>query len=177
MNCDVVAETNSFFNMKSGVRSEKIVISMLKDRGYDVQCLQESFNCVFVTPLQTEYKIYGKVDGILYKDGKRFAILEVKNRQRKYHNRRAFRSDIDQLATYGMLTGIDKGVIVEYDQQDSDPELRLSKHRDLVNYWIREVKPDLDKSLDFMKHLCTHPDSAEANNFLHSIKNRLNLNI
>ena len=141
----------------SGLVFEDSIYQKLLSRGYDVRDSQKSFNDK-VTIKDITVIIIGKVDGILYENGIPTGIVEIKNRQNNFF---IPEYDIDQIATYVMLSKLSKGILVQ--SLNGELEITVFTRDELRPYWNRLLGSKiLYTSLQTILRLKSNCHSAES---------------
>jgi hypothetical protein len=107
---EVTTEVIKNYDCMRGIVKELTVYDKLNNKGYDVRDKQKAASIIIKID-ELRVKIFGKLDGILYENNKPVAVVEIKNRKRRYA--KIPDADLDQLAFYIELTGYHRAILVE----------------------------------------------------------------
>ena len=102
-------ETAGQKNMRRGREQEPIIFNKLIKLGYKVEAQNKIYSMDF-TCGGFDAKVTGRVDGVIMQGDSVDTVVEIKNRR---HNFYEPCHDLDQLATYVMLTGARRGLLVQ----------------------------------------------------------------
>ncbi len=93
-----------------GRKRENDTVIKLFEKGKDIRDEQKVYKIDQTTPNGIPYRLYGKIDGIEYIDGKPTAIVEIKNRMMRFQ---LPEYDLDQLSMYIYMSGLPYGYLVQ----------------------------------------------------------------
>jgi hypothetical protein len=153
----IMAEIYNNVPKINGIVNEDTVYNKLRKIGYDVRDSQQAFTGKFYIQ-NISVVIYGKVDGILYEHGNPVGIVEIKTRQNRFvvHSH-----DIDQVATYTILSNLSKGMLVQ--SFDGELKIKIWNKEELLPYWTNLLTSQtLYHSLKSILKLKNNPNSNEA---------------
>ena len=150
----------NMYPMIRGIKKEINVYDFLRENGYEVLDLQKAFYKNFKIK-DINVTIYGKVDGIYYLNDKPSGIIEIKNRINNFF---IPSYDLDQLATYLMISGHNNIVLVQ----------SLNKQYNITTYNIAELQK---RWLDIINSDTLYKNLKEIINLKNNNNNIPNLNI
>ena len=123
----VVDHCHSAIDRHRGTVLERITLKKLQEEGYEVF---KPDNKSFTKAYNDNLVIFGKVDGLIYKDGKIHSVVEIKNRKTNFF---LPEYDLDQLAAYVFITEAEQGILVQ--QQNGVLRKNTFSRGELMSRW------------------------------------------
>lgn len=137
----------------AGTLNEAPIYKRLKSMSYDVRQPQKGYRKQFNIGGH-KVRIFGKIDGLLYKDGKLHRVVEIKNRRNRFW---LPDYEMDQIAFYEKLTDLPSTLVQCFDGELKVEDLELRSR-------IKEIlhSKTLVKSVEQIKWHLEHPYSEKS---------------
>lgn len=143
----IIDHCHSAIDRHRGTVLESSTLKKLQDEGYEVFKPEASFTKAF-----DNLVIFGKVDGLIYEDGKIHSVVEIKNRKANFF---LPEYDLDQLAAYVFITGAEQGILVQ--QQNGVLQKNSFSRDELMNRWGGIVR-SLQEPVSLVENIYLYKD-------------------
>ena len=144
-----------------GTVLESITLKKLQKEGYNVF---KPVNISFTKACHDNIIVFGKVDGLIYEDGKIHSVVEIKNRKTNFF---LHEYDLDQLAAYVFITGAEQGILVQ--QQNGVLKKNFFTKEELMSRW-EDIVYNLKEPISLVKKIYLHKDDPQ-NKYWQSLHN------
>ena len=157
----ILDHCHSAIDRHRGTVLESITLKKLQGEGFKVfKPVNVSFSKAFAENLV----VFGKVDGLIYEDGKIHSVVEIKNRKTNFF---LPEYDLDQLAAYVFITGAEQGILVQ--QQNGNLRKNIFSRKELLSRW-EDIVDNLREPIALAEQIHKHRDDP-VNKYWQNLQN------
>lgn len=157
----ILDHCHSAIDRHRGTVLESITLKKLQKEGYKVF---KPVNISFTKAFDDNLVVFGKVDGLIYKDDKIHSVVEIKNRKTNFF---LPEYDLDQLAAYVFITGAEQGILVQ--QQNGVLKKNFFSREELMSRW-EDIVYNLKEPISLVEKIFLHKNDPH-NKYWESLRN------
>ncbi len=157
----ILDHCHSAIDRHRGTVLEGITLKKLQKEGYKVF---KPVNVSFTKSFDDNLVVFGKVDGLIYKDDKIHSVVEIKNRKTNFF---LPEYDLDQLAAYVFITGAEQGILVQ--QQNGVLKKNFFTKEELMSRW-EDIVHNLREPISLVEKIYLHRDDPN-NKYWQGLRN------